>query len=303
MFHHFYDCKKHLRGQGAITADELADMIVHYKKGYNILSAGDWCERALVDKLSKKDVCLTFDDSLYCQFDIALPVLEKFGIKAFWFVYTAPLDNIIGKLELYRYYRTKEFNDINEFYNAFNLTISKYGFKKIVKNGLKNFQADKYATNYTFYTKEDKIFRYTRDNILGKENYEKIMNGMISNSNINLDEISNVLWIDKECIKILKDKQHIIGLHSHTHPTALNQLSRKEQEFEYSTNYSKLKNIIGNEIVTMSHPSNSYNKDTLDILNNLKIKIGFRADMAQIKYSKLEFPRLDHAYLIKDVRK
>lgn len=303
MFHHFHDTEKHLQGQGSITAEEFADMIIYYKKEHNLLSAREWSEKALTNKLSSRDVCLTFDDSLRCQFDIALPVLENLGIKAFWFIYTLPLDNVIVKLELYRYYRTKEFEDINEFYNAFNLAVSKSEFGKLVKNNLRNFQPDKYATSCTFFTKEDKIFRYTRDNILGRENYEKIMERMISGSSINSDGLLDLLWMNKECFKTLHQKQHIIGLHSHSHPSTLNQLSKKEQEFEYSMNYSKLRNVIGNEIFAVSHPSNSYNKDTLDILKNLKIKLGFRADMLKAEHSKLEFPRLDHAHLIKDVRK
>ena len=35
-------------------------------------------------KLKKKQVCLTFDDSLKCQFDLALPVIEELNIKSFF---------------------------------------------------------------------------------------------------------------------------------------------------------------------------------------------------------------------------
>ena len=34
-------------------------------------------------KLKKNNVCLTFDDSLKCQYDIALSVLEDLNIKGF----------------------------------------------------------------------------------------------------------------------------------------------------------------------------------------------------------------------------
>ena len=28
---------------------------------------------------------------LKCQYDIALPILDKYNLKAFWFIYTGPL--------------------------------------------------------------------------------------------------------------------------------------------------------------------------------------------------------------------
>ena len=36
------------------------------------------------NKLTEKKTCLTFDDSLRCQYDIALPVLEDLKIKSFF---------------------------------------------------------------------------------------------------------------------------------------------------------------------------------------------------------------------------
>ena len=33
--------------------------------------------------LEDTDVCITFDDNLKCQYEIALPVLDKYSLKAF----------------------------------------------------------------------------------------------------------------------------------------------------------------------------------------------------------------------------
>ena len=48
----------------------------------------------------------------------------------------------------------------------------------------------------------------------------------------------------------------------------------------------------------MSHPCNSYNKNTIKILKKMKIKVGFKADNNNLPYSKLELPRIDCKYLI-----
>ena len=303
MFHQFHDDEKHIKEQGSITGKEFADMIIHYRKKFNILSAREWYELAIADKLSEKDVCITFDDALRSQYDIAFPVLEEFNIKAFWFIYSSPLNNVIEKLELYRYFRFKEFNDINDFYDSFNKEIDNSEYRSEVEVALRGFDHEHHLKEYPFYTKEDKVFRFLRDDVLGAKKYHHLMDDMISKSGIRKDGLLDLLWMDKNGVKELKEKGHIIGLHSHTHPTKLELLDKNEQEKEYIQNHSVLSEIVGNEIFSMSHPNGSYNKDTLDILKKLKVQIGFRANMNVGGGSKLEIPRLDHTYLIKEVRK
>jgi peptidoglycan/xylan/chitin deacetylase (PgdA/CDA1 family) len=82
MFHHFHD-NLHIKGQGSISASKLEAMIKYLKKDKIILSADEWYYKALCNRLRDNEVCLTFDDNLKCQFDIAYPVLEMLNLKAF----------------------------------------------------------------------------------------------------------------------------------------------------------------------------------------------------------------------------
>src|SRR6266550_8962669 len=87
MFHHFWDERgKHPRGQGAISGDELRAMIQFLGRD-RILPAREWMEKAAAGTLREGDLCLTFDDNLRCQWDVARPVLRELGTTAFWFVY------------------------------------------------------------------------------------------------------------------------------------------------------------------------------------------------------------------------
>ena len=73
----------------------------------NILPADEWMARATSDRLDENDLCLTFDDALRCQYDVALPVLEKYGLTAFWFVYSGGVRRAAsapGNLSLVPYY-------------------------------------------------------------------------------------------------------------------------------------------------------------------------------------------------------
>ena len=102
MFHHFYDNDKHIKVQGAINSEDFRKIIYYLKENYNLMSADEWKLKTINDELEDKDICITFDDNLLCQFEIALPVLKEFDLKAFWFIYSSPLTGVIEKLELYK---------------------------------------------------------------------------------------------------------------------------------------------------------------------------------------------------------
>ena len=97
----------------------------------------------------------------------------------------------------------------------------------------------------------------------------------------------------------------MIGLHSFSHPTQISKLSHQEQEVEYSRNLQHIEGVLGRGAVTsMAHPCGDYNEDTLSILKDMGIRIGFRSNFGvkEIKTS-LEIPRDDHANIFRQMRK
>src|SRR5262245_41086900 len=117
MFHHFHD-GQHPRGQGSISAEQL-DQLIRIVGRHRILPAREWLLRARAATLGDDDLCLTFDDTLRCQYDVALPVLSQHGITAFFFIYTSVLDGELERLEIYRRFRTVCFPSVDDFYDAF----------------------------------------------------------------------------------------------------------------------------------------------------------------------------------------
>lgn len=304
MFHHFYDNKIHIKEQGAITKEEFEALLDFYEKEYKIISAKEYSEKAEKNQLKNFEVCITFDDSLKCQFDIAYPVLENRGIKAFWFIYTSPLIGVLEKVEVYRHFRFSKFSDIEEFYFAF-FTLAIEHEKELkcdIQYELKNFDSDSYAKDFSFYTSNDKRFRYLRDDILGTEKYNYLMDKMIDRYNYNIEENKEILWLSEQDIKTIYNTGHIIGLHSHTHPMVLTNLSFEEQYEEYNRNKQILENIIHDKVYSISYPCNSYNDDTLEIMKRLEIHLGFRANTAKSYKNIMEIPREDHANIIRRMK-
>ena len=297
MFHHFFD-DKHIKGQGAISAEQFQAIIEAHHD--NLLPAEEWFHRAKTNSLGSNDLCLSFDDALLCQYEVALPVLEKFDLTAFWFVYSSVLDGGIEMLEVYRKFRTEYFDDIDGFYDSFFAVVNNSPYSDDVELSLTSYSHEKWK-HFPFYTENDTKFRHIRDIALGADKYDHVMSIMMQNHEIDLNGFVADLWMNVEHIKQLHATGHILGLHSHTHPTEIGKLSPSEQENEYRTNLNFLHDVLGERPVTMSHPCNSYNEHTLSLLEELGIELGFRATMEDHHYSKFEYPREDHANITRQL--
>ena len=306
MFHHFHDDNLHKKGQGSISQDDFYKLIKFIGRD-NILNADEFFVRYKENKLSEKNVCFTFDDSLRCQYDIALPVLEDLKIKSFFFVYSSTLTEKPDLLEIYRYFRMNFFSSIDEFYNSFfkelNADLLKFFEEKneIIKNKKKKIQV---------YSINDIKFRLVRDELLNSENYQEIMFKMFRKKKFEPKGVYEILFLNKKNIVKMRELGHLIGLHSHTHPMHLEKLPIEKQAYQYNKNITILSEILKcgkKEIKYMSHPSGSYNQDTLKILKNLGIELGFKQimtiepekNMKKINNSSLEIARENHAEIIK----
>jgi len=123
-----------------------------------------------------------------------------------------------------------------------------------------------------------------------------------------------ILFLNSEHLKKIKELGHLIGLHTHTHPTVFENLSYDEQLNEYQNNISILSKILKinkTDIKYVSHPNGSYNKNTIKILTGLGMELGFKPIMSiepekgmkKINNSFLEIARQDHAAIIKMMNK
>jgi len=303
MFHHFHD-DVHITGQGSIDANTFSNILDYLDEKYIILNADLYLEKAINNSLSQNETCLTFDDSLLCQYEIAVPILNKRKISAFFFTYSSAFTESPDYLEIFRYFRNKYFKTIEDYYQEFfdNVESAKIRDYSIHKD---NFKSLDYLSGFPFYTDSEKWFRYLRDIVLINGKYEEIMFKMFNKHKFDIKSASIDLWMNENHLEEIFDQGHIVGLHSYSHPTKMNSLSYRHQKEEYTKNLLHLETILGKgNIHSMSHPCGSYNKDTIKILKELGIKIGFRSNMSNKEaISKFEIPREDHANILKDMIK
>ena len=84
MFHHLHDGKIYKDGQGSISTENFYK-IIDFIGEKNILDANEFLDRLKSNKLEKKNLCLTFDDSLKSQFVLGKKLLKSIKKKAFFF--------------------------------------------------------------------------------------------------------------------------------------------------------------------------------------------------------------------------
>ncbi|MDP6476365.1 MAG: polysaccharide deacetylase family protein [Nitrospinaceae bacterium] len=303
MFHHFHS-DVHPMGQGSISSQDFERMLDWLGTQYCLLSASDYFEKAISGLLKNDDICLSFDDALLCQYEVAVPILEQRNLSAFFFVYSSPLEGVPDLLEVLRFFRTTEYEDIDDFYEEF-FSLVKFNDEKSYLKNHTEFLKLNYLKDFLFYSDNDKWFRYMRDVVMGKVEYEKTMTQLMESKNFDVSAIIDRLWINDSHLKTLVNMGHIVGLHSYSHPTTMHTLSSQEQETEYKKNQRHLQsNLENNEILSMAHPCGNYSEATLEILNSLGIKIGFRSSMSiPFVKSLLEIPREDHANVFKEMWK
>jgi peptidoglycan/xylan/chitin deacetylase (PgdA/CDA1 family) len=301
MFHHFHN-ENHAKSQGSISADEFNQMLKWLVDSYKIIDADEYIDRLEKSNLNSDEICLSFDDALLCQYDIARPILDALKIRAFFFVYSSPLCGDPDPLEIYRLFRTKNFKDIDIFYEEFFLEAKNIN-PVLYTQAQSQYDEINYLVSFPFYSKNDKWFRYLRDQILGKLNYQAIMDKMMQDKNFDIESASSDLWMSNANIQKLHEEGHIIGLHSYSHPTTLHTLTKDQQRVEYEKNFDHLSAILKSNPIAMSHPCGNYNLDTLSILRRLGIRIGFRSSNSiRTIESNLEIPRNDHANILKEMR-
>jgi peptidoglycan/xylan/chitin deacetylase (PgdA/CDA1 family) len=300
MFHHFHD-NNHPGGQGALTADEF-DRVLNFVGIGRILSPKDWTTKLLDGKLAKDDLCITFDDGLKCQFDICMPVLERYGLQCFWFIYSSVHHGSLEKFELYRCLRSKYFEDVDEFFGVFFSKFAQGHYPNFSDSGFDRYYSERIRL-YPFYSVRDLKYRYIRDLVLTSVQFEEIMDEIMSDRKLTFVELALNLWMDDGHLQALSERGHDIGLHSYTHPISISRLSDTEQKEQYRMNYEHIKEVCGVKPLSMAHPSNSYNNETIEVLKDLGILYGFRSNMEarkdkRVDLAPFEIPRMDHANIL-----
>ena len=308
MFHRFHDDQMKYIGQGSLSGDNFED-IINYIGTERILSPNEWQDKLKTNTLNNSDICLTFDDGLKSQILIALPILKKYNLKAFFFIHSLTFFDEVDYNEVFNVIIRSEFPNIDIFLDQFLI------FNKLNKNIFETKKFYKYKNylnkNYVFYTEGDIKYRYLRNNIFTKPDvFNSILKKFFRSNNISIEKVSENLWLDNKDIDQINIDGHTIGMHSFSHYINFCDLNIDIQTREYKENKDHLESFIDYKITSMSHPLGSYNTKCLELLEELDITCGFRSDDSIpdkidstniINPTTLEIARVDAVNILKDL--
>lgn len=302
MFHHFHG-GLHKPDTANSLSEHQFEKILNYIGVKNILSPDQWIAAAKNGELNPSHRCLTFDDGLKNQFDIALPVLQKYKLKGFWFIYSAQYEGKYPRLDIFRRFRYHHYDDIEDYYKDF---FSQSGITISKENSKYEDWKNNFSLIASFYSENDLKYRYARDVLLGPTKYYSTVEKIIKSRNLSLVDLTSELWLTESNLQFLSKEGHTLGMHSYDHPTNLKKLNEYEQKNQYMQNMIFIKKFTSNPI-SMSHPCNSYSELTLKILSKMGVKVGFRANMNRKNifdsYKNLQFQREDAANILRSLMK
>lgn len=300
MFHRFRADADAPEGQGSLTPGEFEAVLLDAGIE-NVLSPDEWLERVDAEELQPEHICITFDDGLRSQVEHALPVLRRFDLRAFWFVYSSVFEGRPVKGELYA-------QALGPVGGADAIIAGlRAGAPRDVLRLLETREFSEYATRMAeaapFYSRADLEYRFLR-NRADREPFEAAMDAILTVRGIDLELLAARTWMREEDLALLASSGHHVGLHSYDHPYAMADLPREEQRRQYELNRAHIARVTGREPDSMSHPLNSYNDATLSVLRDLGIRVGFRANAAvpargSVNGNRLELAREDASTLVR----
>ncbi len=292
MFHHFSGPTDPGYAKGSLSSEQFLSVL----KGIDTdrLASPNVFRESYFD--NQGDVCVTFDDNLKSQLSVAIPVLEKLGLKAFFFLYSGAFEDTLPLFELVRYFASSQFDSVERFNSAFINSAIKQSSDISYKELAGQVSEVDYLGEFSFYSQSDRIYRYLRDVILGQELFEARIVSFMKDYGFDQSFAPNIL-LDRDDIRYLVKSGHEIGFHSHSHPTSLGRLDIDSQRLEYSKSKKILEDIVNRPIWSCSYPNGSYDESSLALMGELDVDIAFRSSPlpSDLKSKpQYEIDRIDH---------
>jgi peptidoglycan/xylan/chitin deacetylase (PgdA/CDA1 family) len=96
--------------------------------------------------------------------------------------------------------------------------------------------------------------------------------------------IGKTTFVNSNQIKLLKEKGHVVGTHSWSHPVRMSKCNWHELENEWRKSITKLSDIIGDQVTTASVPGGYFSKDIAKTASACGIRALFTSEPIKNAY-------------------
>ncbi len=231
-----------------------------------------------ISNIKRPIACITFDDGYRDFIQYALPILDKFKVKASMYVVT---DSVISGLPPWTF--IIDFLLINAKKNDL-FTIAKYS-----NLSYKEFSFDDIKSKIKF----NKILKNEMKKMLDSQ--RKSIYNFICQT-INYLKIPDNLMMNKAEIIQIKNAGITIGSHTKSHPLLAKIENENDIIYELKESSQVIQQIIGEPPITISYPVGSYNPKVIELAIKTEYKLGLAVEQKPFKgiiQTNFAIPRIE----------
>ena len=296
MYHYTHDLKHsrypEIKG---LDVNLFREQIAFMKSNFNIVTMEQVLEAiSTKEKLPEKALLLTFDDGYADNYNVALPILEEYGVQGSFF--------IPGKT-----FMTHQLLDVNKIHYVL-ASANIYNLVEDLKKEMDYYRGQefqyasteelfaKYAVASRFDIKETVFVKQMLQTVL-PEKLRNIISSKLFAKYVGVTEeqLAYELYMSKEQIRTMKRHGMFIGIHGYDHYW-LGNLPVEQMENDISLALDALDEFVDRKQWVMNYPYGNYNKDVLAYISKQGACLGLTTEvrLADIdKDNPLELPRLD----------
>lgn len=297
LYHYVRDLKNSkYPGIKGLDIELFKEQITYLKKNYTIITMEQLIDSIDNDTaLPAKSALLTFDDAYIDHFTQVFPILIRNKIQgSFYAPVKAVKEHTVLDVNKIHHILASGVDDseiICEIYNLLNYYREEYKLESNEYLYAKFAIADRFDTADTIFIK--RLLQKGLDEQVRKVIINRIFEKFIG---ISESDFARELYMNFDQIKTMVQFGMHFGSHGYDHYW-LGNSPKRIQKIEIDKSLEFLKSIgVNLDQWTMSYPYGSYNKDTVNIINNkgCKLALTTKVNIAYLdQYKRFELPRLD----------
>lgn len=296
MYHYTRDLKHsrypEIKG---LDVNLFREQIAFMKSSFNIVTMEQVLEAiSTKEKLPEKALLLTFDDGYADNYNVAMPILEEYGVQGSFF--------IPGKT-----FTTHQLLDVNKIHYVL-ASANIYNLVEDLKKEMDYYRGQefqyapteelfaKYAVASRFDIKETVFVKQMLQTVL-PEKLRNIISSKLFAKYVGVTEeqLAYELYMSEQQIRTMKRHGMFIGIHGYDHYW-LGNLPVEQMKNDISLALDALDEFVDRKQWVMNYPYGNYNKDVLAYISKQGACLGLTTEvrLADIdKDNSLELPRLD----------
>ena len=223
-----------------VTTAALAEQIEELSREYELVGRDELLAAVSGGPgLPAKACVLTFDDGLRCQYELALPVLERLGAPAIFFVPGQPLGER-RVLEVHKLHALRE-------------RVADDELRARLPHDLPEVSAAEAQAHYRYDSPEAATLKFLLNIRLPPDRRRELVESLFANEFPDEGAMADVLYMDRDQVAELEREHHAVGAHSYAHQP-LATLSNGQLEADLDRVTRLLAEITGSPPQAFSYP-------------------------------------------------